>query len=174
MQKLRQAHLEYNAPSTLRLGRSTVIHLALSAQEPVRELKKRITELGERRGADIKVSDKMEAHLAGTGFKIEALTKELQGVGGQTVTDWRWEIEPTKTGTLQLHLTLTAFLHVKGEGTTPVSIRTFDTTMKIRVPLIDRTRSFVSHNWQWLWAVIVAPLAGLIVRHRRGRASEEE
>jgi hypothetical protein len=166
LSKLRLANIAYNAPNSLHLGESAQIQLLLSAQKEVEELKTRLTELGERKGTTIKVSRRMEAHLAGTGFKIEPLTDEIQAVSSRLTTEWKWEVEPTKTGTQSLHLTLTALIDVSGEETA-FSIKTFDTTIQIRVTWYDRVSDFFSHNWQWLWAVILAPLAAWLARNRK-------
>jgi hypothetical protein len=166
LNKLRRGNIAFNAPTTLALGGSAQVQLVLSARDSIQELKKRITEIGEKRGATVKFSPKMEAHLTGINFKIQAITPELQAVGGQGTTEWRWEVEPTKTGTHPLHLTLSAYIRLSGEQT-PYTIRTFETTMKIRVTWFDRVSDFVGGNWQWLWAVVVAPLAAAAWRLRK-------
>jgi hypothetical protein len=164
--RLPQANIAFNAPETLRLGHSIQIQLLLSTRKTIGQLRGKITELGEREGARIKVSPIMEAHLAGLGFRIEPIRPELQVVTGRRTTEWRWEVEATKTGTRRLHLTLSAFIDVGG-GSRPLLIRSFDETIPIHVTWYDRAQGFISDNWQWLWAVILAPLAGLLFRNRK-------
>lgn len=108
-------NIAFNAPATLALGESVVVQLLLSPAQPVRRLKRQLTELGERRGARIKASNRMEARLTGVGFRIEAVTPEVQAVAGRQNTEWRWEVEPTGTGTRRLHLTLSALNRRRGD-----------------------------------------------------------
>jgi Divergent InlB B-repeat domain len=162
---LPRANAAFNAPTELALGESAVVQLRLSAQKSIRELKEEITALGEKEGANIKVSDRMEARLTGLGFEIEAVTPETQGISGQDVTEWKWEIEPTETGTQRLHLTLTALIEVDGEAS-PRTVRTFERMLVVDVALSTRVSEFVGDNWQWLWTAILIPVAGWLVRRR--------
>jgi hypothetical protein len=163
--RLPRANAAFNAPTALALGESAVVQLRLSAQKSIRELKEEITALGEKEGANIKVSERMEARLTGLGFEIEAVTPETQGVSGQETTEWKWEIEPTETGTQRLHLTLTALIEVDGQAS-PRTVRTFERMLVVDVALSTRVSQFVGDNWQWLWTAILIPLAGWLVRRR--------
>jgi heme/copper-type cytochrome/quinol oxidase subunit 2 len=44
----------------------------------------------------------MEAHLVGSGFRIEALRPEVQVVMGLAPMEWKWDVEATKPGTHHL------------------------------------------------------------------------
>jgi hypothetical protein len=166
---LQLANIAFNAPTTLRLGDSTEIQLLLSAREPIRKLQDRISELGKKEGAQIRVSKRMEARLSGLNFKIQAIAPEIQAVGEQEVTEWKWEIEATKTGTQRVHLTLSAFIDVEGQQTSH-AIRTFEQTLEIHVTWYDRTSGFIAENWQWLWTAILVPIGGWILHKRRTRS----
>jgi hypothetical protein len=147
------------------LGDSTEIQLLLSPEQTIDQLQARITALGEREGARIRATNRMEARLTGSGFEIEAITSEVQAVGREGVTEWRWEIEATKTGTRRLHLTLSSIIDVDGSPV-PRTIRVFDRTLKIHVTWFDRLSGFIGGNWQWLWTVILVPLVGWAARNR--------
>jgi hypothetical protein len=162
LKRLARANIAFNVPTKIRLGQTAQIELLLSPALTIRQLRSTITALGRREGARVQVSREMEAQLTGFGFKIAAITSEKQPVSGSGVTQWLWDIEPTETGTHHLHLTLTAFINLEGrESARPV--RTFDRTLTINVTWYHRLSGFVSDNWQWLWAAILTPLAGLLV-----------
>jgi hypothetical protein len=163
--------IAFNAPATLGLGDRTTISLLLSAREPLRDLVRRVTEVGDRVGARIRIADRMEAHLSGLGFKVQAVTPELQAVSGEDVTEWKWDIEATETGRQRLHLTLTAIIDVHGSQS-PRTVRTFDKVLEIRVSLSRRLSNFVEGNWQWLWTAILIPLSALALRSRARRTSD--
>ena len=171
VQKLGSANIAFNVPtSTLTVGDSEVVQLLLSARESIRRLQKQITALGEKRGFRIKASDFMQAHLVGSRFKIQAVIDEVQAVGGQRATEWKWEIEPTEAGTHTLHLTLAAIIKVDGSDRV-FTVRTFQQMLVVRVTLVDRLSAFFGGNWQWLWGAILIPVAGWVVSRRRRRAA---
>ena len=164
------ANVAFNAPVTLRVHETAVIQLLLSGEQPIEQLQDQLTELGEKEGEQIKVSDRMEAQLSGLGFTIAAITPAVQPVSGQGVTEWKWEIEPTKVGTRRLHLTLSALIDLKGREST-YSIRTFERSLDVRVTWSERLSGFFSDNWQWLWTALLIPLAGWALSKRRRPAS---
>ncbi len=156
----------FNAPETLIEGESAEIELLLSLQLSIERLKEQIAEAGEREGERVRITDEMEATLAGVGFEIEAITPQRQAVSLRDVTQWKWEVEPTRTGVLSLHVTLTGFIEVAGERR-PRAIRTFERTLVVRVTWRARVTGFVSDNWQWLWTAVLVPLAVWVIRRRR-------
>jgi hypothetical protein len=117
--------IAFNTPTTLKLGDLAVIQLLLSTEKSIEQLQDAIAAIGEREGAAIRVSNQMQARLSGSGFKIEAITPETQAVSALNVTEWKWEIEPTKRGPQRLHLTLSVLIYVEGDRT-PRAIRTFE------------------------------------------------
>jgi hypothetical protein len=165
------ANAAFNAPATLKVNESAVIQLFLSGEQPIRKLQDQLTELGEKEGARIRASDRMEARLSGLGFKIEAISPAVQLVSGQGVTEWRWEIEPTRVGTRRLHLTLSALIDLKGIES-PYAVRTFERSLDVRVTWGERLTGFVSDNWQWLWTALLIPLGGWALSRRRDRSRD--
>jgi hypothetical protein len=168
------ASAAFNAPTELRLGDAAVIQLLLSLSKPLDDLQAELREIGEREGARIRVAPLMEARLTGSGFRVEALTPEIQPVGRRTDTEWSWEVEGTEGGSQRLHLSLAALITVEGERT-PRAVRTFDREIEVNVTVNQRITGFIGDNWQWLWAALVVPLLGLaagLVKSRRRRPEE--
>jgi hypothetical protein len=159
-------NVAFNAPKTLRANESAVIQLLLSGEQPIDQLQEQLTELGEKEGEQIKVSDRMEARLSGLGFKIEAITPGVQLVSGEGITEWRWEIEPTKVGRRRLHLSLSALIDLRGSEST-YTVRTFERSLDVRVTWSERLSGFFSDNWKWLWTTLLIPLAGWALGRRK-------
>jgi hypothetical protein len=173
LSSMRFGQIAFNTPESIQLGDSFELQLLLSLRDSARQLQKRITAIGRRQGARIRVSDQMEARLTGFGFDIEAITPEQQAVSDRARTEWRWDAKGTQVGTHRMHLTLSALLNLGGERTT-WTVRTFDRTLTVRVTWMRRTSRFVTGNWQWLWAAIVLPGAGWLIRtRRRARAADQ-
>lgn len=159
-------NIVFNVPASMNLQDTATIQLILSLSKPIEELKRLIEVQGQKEGAQVRVSDQMEARLTGLDFQITAVTPEKQAIAGKEVTKWEWEIKPEKTGHDSLHLTLTALFTVQGISKEK-AIRTFDKTIDVNVTWSQKTAGFLEHNWQWLWAAILIPLAGFLWRQRK-------
>lgn len=164
--ELELANVAFNAPRRMILRKAETIHLVLGLAKSIGELEQMIQAEGEKEGAAVRVSDRMEARLTGSGFAIASITPEIQAVSRHDVTQWQWQVEPRVEGPQRLHLTLSVFLNVSSTST-PRVIRTFDRVIEVDVTWQQRAKTFVAKNWQWLWAVLVVPLAGWLWRRRR-------
>jgi hypothetical protein len=160
--------IAFNAPTNINIDDSPQIQLILSLAETVEKLKQSITEEGEKVGATIRVSDRMEARLSGYMFQITAITPEIQAVSRRQQTEWKWEIHPKKEGKHRLHLTLTALLEIDGHSTSR-AIRTFDKIIEVNVTATQKVGLFFKNNWQWLWAAILVPVAGWLWKRKKKR-----
>lgn len=167
------ANVAFNTPERMNLYETATIHLALGLAVPVDTLKRRIKAEGEKSGAQIRVSNRMQARLTGANFSITAITPETQAVSQREVTDWKWEVVPTSTGRHYLHLTLSVILDVEGEPTAR-TIDTFDELIDVDVTLGQRVTVFVSNHWEWLWAAVLIPLAGWIWTRVKRRSKPAE
>jgi hypothetical protein len=158
--------IAFNAPTNINIDDSPQIQLILSLAETMEKLKQSITEEGEKVGATIRVSDRMEARLSGYMFQITAITPEIQAVSRRQQTEWKWEIHPKKEGKHRLHLTLTALLEIDGHSTSR-AIRTFDKIIEVNVTATQKVGLFFKNNWQWLWAAILVPVAGWLWKRKK-------
>lgn len=166
LDKLEFGSIAFNAPSNININDSHQIQLLLSFAATVEELKQSIIKEGEKIGATIRVSDRMEARLTGHMFQIAAITPEIQAVSKSQETEWRWEIHPKEEGQHSLHLTLTALLEIDGHNT-PRAIRTFERNIEITVTKTQRFKRFFKDNWQWLWAAILVPVCGWLWNRKK-------
>jgi len=158
--------IAFNAPTNINIDDSPQIQLLLSLASTVEALKQSIAEEGEKVGATIKVSDRMEARLSGYMFQITAITPEVQAISKSLETEWKWEVHPKKEGKHKLHLTLTALLEIDGRST-PRTIRTFDKVIEVNVTATQKISLFFKNNWQWLWAAILLPVGGWLWKRRK-------
>ena len=158
------ANIAFNGPNPMRFQRSVEIQLLLSSEKSMDELIKQLAAPGSREAAEVKVSSRMKANLAGRGFDIVAIRPEEQAVGTSGTTEWRWEVTPTSDQPQGLlHLTLTALVAVDGSPV-PIAVRTFDRWVAIEVTWTQRLSAFVGDYWQWLWAAVLVPLGAGIWR----------
>jgi hypothetical protein len=159
-------NVAFNAPRSMNFQDTAVIQLVLGLATPTDELKQMIEAAGEKEGARIRVSDRMEARLTGPNFAITAITPEIQAVSRTDITEWKWEVKPIIDGHQRLHLTLSALLSVDG-ASTPRAIRTFDEIIEVEVAWHQRVGSFFAQNWQWLWAAVLIPVAGWLWKRKK-------
>ena len=158
--------IAFNAPTHINIDGSSQVQLILSLADTVEQLKQAITEEGEKVGANIRVSDRMEASLSGYMFQITAITPEVQAVSKRQNTEWKWEVHPKAEGRHKLHLTLTALLDIDDRNTALV-IKTFDKVIEVQVTTTQKFSLFFKKNWQWLWAAILVPLAGWLWKYKK-------
>lgn len=167
---LAHANIAFNAPEKLNVASSAQIQLLLSLGQSIDDLRKALTQPGEREGAQVRVSGRMEARLTGQNFQITAITPEEQAITSRGATEWKWDVKPATPGRHSLHLTLTALFEVDGKSTRR-AIRTFDKTIQVDVTFSQQVSGFVAKNWQWLWTALLVPLVLLLVKKRKARAA---
>lgn len=172
LEKLEIGNISFNAPQSLFLNESALIHLVLGVEKTIDDLKQIIEGQGEKVGANIRVSDRMQARLTGQNFEILAITPEEQVVSRSGVTEWKWDVKPVNEGTQSLHLTLSAKLIVEGKDTWK-AIDTFDKKIEVKVTLAYKTKAFIQKNWQWLWAAVLVPIAGWLLTKRKRTARKD-
>lgn len=161
------ANIAFNSPPKLNLKETAQVQLLLSLRKTIDELRTEIAAAGEREGAKVKVSNRMQARLSGVDFQIIAVTDEEQAVGATDTVEWKWEIKPLAAGRHSLHLTLTALFSVDGAATRR-AVRTFDKTIQVEVSAGQLASDFFGKNWQWLWAAILLPIAGWLWKRWKG------
>lgn len=166
LEQLEFGNIVFNAPKTMNLHDTAVIHLVLGLKAPLDDLKRMIEAAGEKEGARIRVANRMEARLSGPDFSITAITPEMQAVSHNDITEWKWEVKPSDKGNHNLHLTLSAILSVEDEST-PRAIRTFDKIITVEVSWLQRIDSFWKKNWQWIWAALLIPALGWLWKSKR-------
>jgi len=171
LNQLEFGNIAFNAPKTMNLRDTAIIQLMLSLETPIDDLKQMIEAEGEREGAQIQVSDRMEAHLSGPDFTITAITPEIQAVPRSNITEWQWEVRPGSGGPHSLHLALSALLHVDGVPT-PRMIRTYSKVIAVEVTLHQHVTSFFKKNWQWLWGAILIPIFAWLWKKKKASTSE--
>lgn len=164
------AQIAFNVPEHLNIEESAQIQLLLSLQEEIGALKQAVEEAGRKEGASIKVGDRMEAVLSGPMFDILEITRSLQAVSERERTEWKWEVTPREEGSHNLYLTLSAFLQVEGD-TIPRVIKSFEKEITVEVTAGQKVEAFASANWQWLWAVVVVPIAGWLWNFKKKKSA---
>ncbi|HVT46135.1 MAG TPA: serine/threonine-protein kinase [Thermoanaerobaculia bacterium] len=162
-----EGSVAFNTPGEMRLEESAVIQLLLDPSAISFEaLAARIEQKGEIQTARVRISDTVEAKLAGSAFDIRAITPEAQAVSGEEPTEWRWEIQPREKGTQRLFLTLNAWLPSEGGASERRrTIRTFERTISVFV----HGSPWKTVTWVALALMVLALL--IIILLRRGSSS---
>ena len=168
---LEWGNIAFNTPQKIRLKEPTIIELVLSPTQSIEELQSSLEFQEKVESAEIRISNRMEANLSGTGFKIEALIPQEQAISRSQTTRWKWEVTPTQDGSQNLSLTLSAIINVSGQDA-PFVIQTFNQKIEVEVSVGQQVSTFVAGNWQWLWASILVPTAPFLwkwYRQKQGR-----
>jgi hypothetical protein len=166
VRQLDWGNIAFNAPASMRYAQPQIVELLLSPSLSVADLQAQLQQKVGVESARAQISNRMEAQLTGSGFGIEAQMPDLQAVTSQQATRWTWKVTPTGHGPQTLHLTLSAHIDVAGRDA-PLVVRTFDRDIQVSITIPQRVSGFIQKNWQWLWAVIVVPIAGYLWRRRK-------
>ena len=165
LRTLNWGNIAFNAPESMRYAQPQIVELLLSPSLSVADLEAQLHQKMGAESAQVHVSNRMEAHLTGSGFAIEALTPDLQAITSQQITRWKWEVNPTKLGPQTLHLALSAHIDLAGLDA-PLVARTFEREIQVDITIQQRVSGFIQTNWQWLWAAIVVPIAVFLWKRR--------
>ena len=166
LKKMSFGNIAFNTPKTINIDSTKTIQLKLDLKKSIDELKNTINSQEEKAGAQIKVSNQMEARLTGQNFSITPLTPETQAISSNETTEWMWRVKPTAEGNQDLNLTLSAILDVNGKAI-PRKVEVFVKVIEVKVTAYQKMQIFVGKNWQWLWATLVIPIAGWLWRKKK-------
>ena len=166
LKKMSFGNIAFNTPKTINIDSTKTIQLKLDLNKSIDELKNTINVQEEKAGAQIKVSNQMEARLTGQNFSITPLTPETQAISSNETTEWIWRVKPTAEGNQDLNLTLSAILDVNGKAI-PRKVEVFVKVIEVKVTAYQKMQLFVENNWQWLWATLVIPIAGWLWRKKK-------
>jgi hypothetical protein len=162
LQSLPLGSVAFHVPTTMHVDEAYIVHFVVSGGKTTEELQQGLRQKLEGNpevaGGQAQISPRMKATLTGHNFEIDPITPETQPVGMQSETEWRWAVTPKRGGKQSLHLTLDAIVLLWGDAT-PRAIRTFDNNIEVQVSWQRRAGDFLKNNWQWLWSVVVVPLA---------------
>ena len=166
-------NIVFDTPKKIGFEEPKVIELLLSPTKSIQELQSSLKSSEETESARIRISNRMEANLSGTGFRIEAIVPQEQAVSRGETTQWKWEVTPTKDGGQTLYLTLSTIINVSGKEV-PLVVRTFEKTIEVDISTGQRISAFVDGNWQWLWATILVPLSPFLWNWYQKKRGKEQ
>jgi len=166
------ANIAFNSPRVINLHETTQIQLLLSLNKSIKELVRAIDAAGDKEGAHIKISNRMEARLSGPNFQISEVTPEEQAIGSINTVEWKWEIKPMLEGSHNLHLTLSAIFSVDGSPT-QIAIRTFDKKIEVEVTMGQLLSDFFKKNWTWAWTSLLIPIVVLLRKRKNNKKSPQ-
>lgn len=156
---MQQASIAFNSPETLNRDDTAVIQLLLDMRQSVQALKAQVSAEGEKMGATVRATSRMQAKLTGADFRITPITDEFQSVGSLEPAEWKWEVKPVTPGKHELHLALTAIFDVDGAPSKRM-VRSFDKTIEVQVGPGQWASDFLGRSWQWVWAAVLLPVIG--------------
>ena len=88
LESMEWSNIALNTPLSMNLRDSAQIQLLLSMEQSIEDLSRTVTAAGEKEGARIRVSNRMEARVTGSNFQITAITSEEQAITSTGVTEW--------------------------------------------------------------------------------------
>ncbi len=117
----------------------------------------------------------MSAELTGKHFQIDSLSSTVQGIPDSSFRQWDWDVTPTTSGNLTLHLHVSIVLRLPGMSDTPVDLVVADDPVSVTVDRGYEASSFATSNWQWIITTLLGSgVIGWLTRRRwwPGRAAK--
>jgi hypothetical protein len=96
---------------------------------------------------------------SGDSFFIDALSSEKQVVRQVGFTEWYWDVTPLKSGTQELHLTVTVRILIKGQEEQKIDWLVMDKRISVEVNPPYTFKKFIWSHWQWIVATIISAIA---------------
>lgn len=171
--KLHLSKIAFNPPTEMLEQRTETVQARISFKDIGAALAEGLEGRGKTQEVPLKVSEIMKVTLTGDAraFLIQPVGDEEQLVAGREYAQWEWRVTPLQPGTQELTLSATAIIFLPGRGEKASPPRTLNEIIIVQVDRWYNARQFFANNWQWLWAVIVVPAAGLLWRLRKGKSA---
>lgn len=150
--------IKFDPPTSMRFKETETIELLFSRSVSIQELQTQLEKALGIESLGLKISNRMEAWLSGTGFQINPHHhRDEQIVFSKGEKQWKWDVTPTKDGPRRLYLTLSAILTESNQDA-PFVIRTSEPKIDVEITLANRAFSFFSKHWEFLCATILIPV----------------
>ena len=141
-----------SAPKEMRVAvpESFVVRIAPVNQSE--EISSDLPTGGQTSTSTIHLTPTMRATLAGAGFTIQSNSQEEQMIGGDSFTEWSWQVTPIESGNRELVATVYVVLDGKVKGI----------PRRWPVHVSANAGQSVSHffatYWQWFLTTLIIPL----------------
>lgn len=165
--KLKHGNLAYNTPQKMKTGETARVTARIASGE----ISLQTLEAGlpsspgsATATASTPISTRMKMTLKSADFDITPLSSDEQIVGGDTPTEWEWDVIPKHSGTLSLHLAAVVELGHLSRDFTSV-----DREIPVQVDAVAAVTQFMKANTVWLLTSLGAAIATLWAWWKRRR-----
>lgn len=163
--QLSLSSMAFIVPPTANVKDHIWAQLVINPAATEEELRRELTRSGQITSGQVLVSKIVEAKLSAPDFDVTKITPEQQAISATETTSWEWELEPTKPGTHNVYLTITAIVQVDNT-LAQRHIKTFDKLITIKITPAQVVHNWISNNWQWVWSTLFVPLALIAWKYR--------
>ena len=158
------------SPKIIKEDEAKSVQVVLDVNRELMELFTLLPDEYNKHGADVKVSNRMQATLKSHSFDITASSPEIQAVGSTDPVRWSWMIKAKSKaeGKSKLTFSLSALVPVQGQST-PKVLESYTRYVFIDISIMSKTWTFLQENMGWLWApfVLVGGLIGTRVFRKK-------
>ena len=161
LDKLKLAAIAFSVPDIANIHDDIMVQLLIDPSKNETILAKELNSSNNAVVSKVLISKILDAKISAADFDIIKITPERQAIAETVPTEWLWELSATKPGVHDIHLTITAIVEVEGVKAER-HIKTFEKVVKIEITNKQIILEFISKYWQWLWTVLLLPIATLI------------
>jgi len=170
LSKLKKGDLAYNTPEKMKTRNTAhIVARIATGRISVQALESGMTGgSGTRTETEATpISTRMKMTLGGADFEITPLSSEEQIVGGDTPTQWEWDVIPKHAGTLRLHLA--AIVELKNLSR---DFATVDREIAVQVDPVGAVMNFAGKNAVWILGSLGTGITGLWAWWRKRKKSK--
>jgi hypothetical protein len=162
--------MAFSVPEIANIKDNITVQLLIDTIKNEKELTKELNSSVNATTSKVLISKILDAKIVATDFTITKITPERQAIAETVPTEWLWELSATKSGTHDVHLTITAIVDVEGVKAER-HIKTFEKVVKIEITNKQIILEFISKYWQWMFTVFLLPMITLAWKKFKNKES---
>lgn len=171
IEQLQRATVALTVPEKSNIHDDVRVELLISLQKTADDLKKDLSESGQRYAEPLFVSRIVSATITAPDFEIKKVTPERQVLSASNNTTWLWTLRPKTSGFHKIDVGVTAIVTTNNKEIDH-HMKTFKKTVEIEITSTQILLQWLSEYWEWLASTIVIPLLLWLYNLRRKRSSD--
>lgn len=171
----------YDIPAVMQLGTSSVIKIGI-AKKMTEDVTTRVEREESTTVQDLRVNDVMDVDLISEkagAFEISrqqprAELPGWQAIGGDTASEWIFNVTPRQSGTHKLRLVATVLLNDPKNQNQPKSFNVYENDISVSTNYFYYASEFIKGYWQFLLTTLLLPAGALVWRVLKSRSKPPE
>lgn len=164
-QRLMNAGMAFSVTNKANIDEKIQAQLLIDPNQNAEQLSTQLSVKGITIKQPIKITEVVKATITAPSFVVTEITDESQILADVGPTDWRWELKPTKAGTHEVKLTVSAIVNKENKDR-PYTLKTFERTVTVEITKEQIVIDWFKENYKWVITSLLIPLIGFIFKEK--------